>query len=165
MYSLYRSDRYEVLTPNYPIDASNVVVMFNNKVKWRGISSLESQSVIYPRSYEYPTEMNEAIMPIEVNNSKFGMLMLLKGRASFFMTDSDEMAQLQQELNVDVIKYSTKHLYSKNLYMAFAKTEKGKKLVNIFNRRMPELIKNGNIEQLYLKLGLPQKVNLMQSIK
>lgn len=160
MYSLYRSIRYNILTPNYPIDASNVMVMFNNQIKWNGISSLEGQNVIYPRSYEYPAEMSVSVLPIEVNDSKHGMLMLLKGRAPFFMTDSDEMAQLQQELNVNVMTYSTKHLYSKNLYMAFAKTDKGQTLVNIFDQRMPELILNGTIEQLYLKWGLPQKVNL-----
>lgn len=162
MYSLYDAKQYKLLAPQYPIDASHVMVMFNKNVKWHGISSMEGQDVIFPRSYKYPSEILVNFTPIEVNSSKQGMLMLLKGRASFFMTDSDEMSQLQQELKVDVLTYKTKHLYSKNLYMAFANTEKGQELIEIFNRRMPKLIAQGVIEQLYNKWGLPQKVNLNQ---
>jgi ABC-type amino acid transport substrate-binding protein len=82
--------------------------------------------------------------------------MLLKGRAKFFITDADEMSQLQQELDVDVLKFSTKQLYAKNLYMGFAKTDKGKKLVAEFNKRLLELINDGTMQQLYNKWGLTQ---------
>ncbi len=160
MFSLYKSQRYNMLTPHYPINHSKVMVMFENKVNWRGVISLKNQNVIYPRSYEYPSMIDVAFKPIEVNDSKHGMLMLLKGRAKFFMTDSDEMAQLQQELDVDVLKFNTKQLYAKNLYMGFAKTDKGKQLIAEFDKRLPELIEDGTMDQLYHKWGLTQKIAL-----
>lgn len=156
MFSLYKSQRYNMLTPHYPINNSKVMVMFDNKVDWQGPTSLKNQHVIYPRSYEYPSMIDIDFKPVEVNDSKHGMLMLLKGRANFFITDADEMSQLQQELDVDVLKFSTKQLYAKNLYMGFAKTDKGKKLVAEFNKRLPELIDNGTMQQLYNKWGLTQ---------
>lgn len=156
MFSLYKSQRYKMLTPHYPINNSKVMVMFDNEIHWQGPSSLKNQHVIYPRSYEYPSMIDVDFTPIEVNDSKHGMLMLLKGRAKFFITDADEMAQLQQELDVDVLNFSTKQLYAKNLYMGFSKTDKGKKLVAEFDKRLPELIDDGTMQQLYNKWGLTQ---------
>ncbi len=58
--------------------------------------------------------------------------------------------------DVDVLNFSTKQLYAKNLYMGFSKTDKGKKLVAEFDKRLPELIDDGTMQQLYNKWGLTQ---------
>ena len=71
------------------------------------------------------------------------------------------MAQLQQELDVDVAQFRTEIVYSKNLYMAFAKTDKGEALAKEFDQRMEVLITQGIIKQLYKKWGFKQYVNFI----
>ncbi|MBL4911103.1 MAG: transporter substrate-binding domain-containing protein [Alteromonadaceae bacterium] len=162
IFSLYeRDEQDDILTPKYPIDAGSIMVMFNKRIIWEGIKSLQHKNVIIPRSYRYANEIKTDFKAMEVNDSKHGMLMLLKGRAPFFITDSDEMAQLQQELDVDVAQFHTEMVYSKNLYMAFAKTDKGKLLAKEFDQRMKSLISQGVIKQLYKKWGFKQYVNFV----
>jgi len=160
MFSLYsRDENSEVLTSQHPIDAGTVLIIFDNKLSWNGMSSLHKQNVIMPRAYKYHQYITEDFTPMEIKDSEQGMAMFLHGRAPYFVTHYVEMLKLQKEHNIDPTKYRTEVLMQRNLHVGYAKTEKGAKLREIFDKKMSEIIQNGVIEKLYKKWNIKQLVN------
>jgi len=160
MFSLYsRDEKSEVLTSQYPIDAGTILIIFDRKLSWEGISSLNKQNVIIPRAYNFDKFIKEDITFMEIKNSKQGMAMFLHGRAPYFATHYVEMLELQNIHDIDPTKYRVEILQQKDLHIGYANTSKGKILRKIFDQKMPILIQNGQIEELYKKWNVEQLVN------
>jgi len=160
MFSLYsRESNSSILTSHYPIDAGTVLVIFDRKLAWNGQPSLRDQEVIIPRGYNYHKHINVPFIKMDIVNSEQGMEMFLRERAPYFITHYEEMLKLIDIHNIDRKLYRTEVVYRKNLHMGFAKTDKGKKLKQIFDQKMPELIENDSIKGLYEKWNLEQFVN------
>jgi len=154
-FSLYMNSSNEsYITPKHSLTSGEVVIMFSRDIEWKGISSLYQKDILYPKGYNFIPEIPISFTHIEVSDSKTGILMLMRGRASYFITNLEEMTQLQQELRIDMTLYRVEHLYSKKLFMGFSNTDKGRRLVEQFDQRMTLLINNGQIDKLNKKWNL-----------
>ena len=154
-FSLYMANSNEdYVTPKHSLASGEVVIMFSRDLEWQGISSLNQKDILYPQGYNFIPEIPITFTHIEVSDSKTGMLMLMRGRASYFITNLEEMTQLQQELRIDMTLYRVEHLYAKKLFMGFSNTNKGRLLAQLFDQRMTLLINNSQIDKLNKKWNL-----------
>mgnify|MGYP000562430908 CR=1 FL=1 len=154
-FSLYASSsNKEYITPKHSLTSGDVVIMFSKTLEWEGITSLNQKDILYPQGYNFIPEIPVDFNHIEVSDSKTGILMLMRGRASYFITNVEEMTQILQELHVDMSLYRVEYLYSKKLFMGFSNTDKGKLLAEQFDQRMTLLINSGQIDKLNQKWNL-----------
>ena len=154
-FSLYESSSNKnYITPKHSLTSGDVVVMFSKNLEWQGVTSLTQKDIIYPQGYNFIPEIPVDFNHIGVSDSRTGILMLMRGRASFFITNIEEMTQNLEELQVDMTLYRIEHLYSKKLFIGFSKTDKGKLLAEEYDQQMMILIANGQIDKLNIKWNL-----------
>lgn len=81
--------------------------------------------------------------------------MLIIGRDDFFMHPREDLKAYIKSNNIDADKYEMRTVFSKELYMRFANTEKSKKLIEIYDKKISELLKTGEIEKIFDKWENP----------
>lgn len=143
--------------PNYPIDTEYTAIVYKKglPIEWLGEETLRNKSIVWVRGYNYHKYLNVKVRYIEVNKSEQGWLMLKADRVEFFMNSLTAINKYLKQNDIDRDNFNIETVLTKNLYLRFAKTEKSKQLIQIFDQRMNELTKLGILKELYAKWDSP----------
>ncbi len=139
--------------PEWHYDADNISAIFKleDVSEWRGEASLEGKTVAWLRDYDYDQYLGVSVRKKEVNHRKSGLGMLEKGRIDFFL---DARADLKAELDKGYLQtgeYGIETFLNLKLYPAFVNSERGRRLQEVWDRRMQELHDDEAFKQLYEK--------------
>ncbi len=139
--------------PNYPLDTEYTAVVHKKDTvdKWNGEKTIEDKSVVWVRGYNYHKYLNVDVDYLEVSKSDQGWKMLMADRTDYFMDSLDLINRYANENNINLANFQIRTVLIKNLYVRFARTQKSKKLIRIYDNRMKELIKSGEIKKLFTK--------------
>jgi len=139
--------------PRYPLDTeySAVVYKKGSVEKWNGVNTIENKAVVWVRGYNYHKYLPVKVKYHEVNRSEQGWKMLILGRVDFFMNSLNAINRYVNRNKVDLTDYRIKIVLVKSLFVRFAKTEKSKKLIEIYDSRMKELIEKDSLRKLFEK--------------
>ncbi|GBC62113.1 ABC transporter substrate-binding protein [Desulfonema ishimotonii] len=149
-----RKDR---LTPEYPMWTEYTAAVFrkDNITAWSGIKTLEGRKAIWLRGYDFHTD--DKMKPVylkwwgEVDAYAQGWSMLDKGRTDFFIDALVDINQYIKKSRVDMSPYRIEILWGEPSYMSFAETGKAEKLMKIYDKRIIELFKSGELKKLFDK--------------
>jgi polar amino acid transport system substrate-binding protein len=144
----------DFLMPRYPLDIEPTSVVFKKEhVKtWDGVKSLEGKKVAWPRGYDYHTTSeleNINLEWYEVDNITQAWKMLEKDRIDFYMDDGDDMDHYIESQNVDMAPYQKEIIWTKNLYIVFAKSKKAENLIELYDNRILELLESGELKKFF----------------
>jgi polar amino acid transport system substrate-binding protein len=148
----------DYLYPQWPIDIEELTVMFKKgkAAEWKGEASLENKTVSWIRGYDFQTFLNVNMTIREIDDLRSGLLMLENDRIDFLVDYIDgieeEAQNIQKTLNpkFDLAQYQMESLrVGEKVYVAFVNSERGKKLVEIFDRRMAQLYESGVLDTMY----------------
>ena len=139
--------------PFYPIDTEHAAVVFKKETvkEWNGQKSMNNRSVAWVRGYNYHKYLDTRVRRVEVNQSDQGWKMLLSDRVDFLMNSEQAINKYIEHNKLNRDDYEIETILIKDLYLRFAKTEKSKRLIKIYDQRMAELIYSGEIRSLFKK--------------
>lgn len=144
------------LFPRRPIDTeiASVVYLKNKAEGWKGPESLSGKRVLWLRGYNYDKYLDVKVDFGEIDERMQAWRLLDAGRYDFYMDALFDIESYIDQNNVDIEKYEIRPVIYNNLYLRFANTPKSKKLIEIYDKRIPELVESGEMEKIFQKWGL-----------
>ncbi len=137
----------------YPIavEEPKVVIYKTSQMgSWTGIDTLEGKTIGWIRSYEFRSYFDFEIKVYELNNLDSGLKMLSRNRIDYLMGYSSTITHQASESGINLNDYTIKPIFKGNLlYIGFTKNSKASRVISIFDRRIIEMIDNGELKKIY----------------
>lgn len=151
MLGSYKGEIDNVLMPVYPDSADDIIVMMLNKWRphWQGESSLEGESVLWPRGWQMDRYIPASMNWHEVDSHDIAMQLLKKERYRYYLTVGvlQSVSNTPTDIHREFIGWIP-------TYPAFGNHERGRKLQIIWDQEMPRLIKQDVLAELYRRYNL-----------
>lgn len=150
----YLNEIEGVIYPKQRFGADIVAAFFKkeNAGSWKGEESLKDKKVAWIKGYSFDEYLSVPVHKMEYDKRKTIIKLLLEhNKVDYFL---DALSDLKGEIEEEKINeelYSIEIVKKLDLYLAFADSERGKKLAGIFDERFPELVKSGEIKKIYDK--------------
>lgn len=151
---LYPDKDYIYPRWHFDLDA-NLVASYRANQPWNGAASLAGKRVAWIRGYDLQPWIPGTYQVTEVDTLDQGLKMLQAGRIDYLVDYDYNMTLLGAEYAMSVI------IQRKKIYIAFANTPKGKALATTFDNRMDALLKSGQLDALYNKIGMEKHFDLV----
>jgi len=150
----------ERLMPRYPIHVKRPTAVFKrNRIgDWRGPESLQGKTAVWMRGMNYEELIRERGINLQwhaVDDWRQAWELLRKDRVDVYIDAIGAVSTYVFINDVDMDRYRMEPLFSVRVYLSFSETEKSKRLIDIYDRRMPELLRTGVVEALYNRWDVP----------
>ncbi len=148
--------RPDQLMPIYPLYVDYTVAVFKKTAvqRWKGMETLDGQRAVSMRGYnfhKFPEFEGIHIDWAEVNTHKQAWKMLHYDRVDFYIDALIDVGHYIRTHHIDMTPYQMEILYSKNAYLEFAHTPRSETLLHIYERRIVELLRSGDLERIFAK--------------
>lgn len=150
----------EINRGKYPMNVLFMGVAFKKgKVaNWHGPKTIANKKVVWLRGYNHHNHPNLKGIKLnwrEVDLRKEAWGLLNKGRVDFYIESLLDMEGDMKKgyKRIDMNSFQIEIIWSENTYMGFSKSEKSKKLIEIYDKRIIEVFKSGELEKLFKKWG------------
>jgi len=132
-----------------------VLVVFKKGAvaEWKGEDSLSGR-IGWIRGYAFNEYLTKEVKFYETDDRETGLKMLERDRLDFFLDTEAELKAALEAGVVDPKNLQVETILKLNVYLAFADNDRGRKLRKIFDDRMAELVKSGDLKPSYEKWGL-----------
>lgn len=146
----YLDEVPDALYPEWHFDADFVSAAYHpGRVdQVNGESSLAGETVAWMRGYAYDDYLTVDVEETRVDDRQGGLRMVRNGRVDFFIDAAVDLNHGLEESGLDR-SLATAPVLELPLYLGFADTERGRELLAIWDRRLPELLEDGTISRLY----------------
>ncbi len=145
------------LAPKYPMYVDYTACVFKkNEIKeWKGLETLNGKTTVWLRGYDFHKNphMKEVKLKkwYEIDGCDQAWSMMGKTRADVYI-DAFVVIQSYTKANkIDMSSYQMETLWGENMYMAFANSERSKKLIEVYDKRIIELLRSGELKRLFEK--------------
>ncbi|QTA79868.1 Solute-binding protein family 3 domain-containing protein, MltF-like [Desulfonema limicola] len=145
------------LIPVYPMFIEYTAAVYKKETikTWEGIKTLNDKNAVWLRGYDYHTSLYLKDINFkqrgEVDDYSQAWSLIDKGRYDVYIDALIDLHKYIRHNKLDMTSYSLEILWGEKAYPAFSNTEKSKKLIKIFETRIIELHKSGQLKQLYDK--------------
>ncbi|MBU1249057.1 MAG: transporter substrate-binding domain-containing protein [Proteobacteria bacterium] len=129
---------------------------FFNKVRigpWRGMESLRDKIVTARVSYYRTENFQVPVQLKEVQTGVAGLGMVVLGRADFYV---DDLNLIKESLAANTVDYQPEDydirpVGSRSYYPLFNTTDRGKRIMELFDRGMETMIRSGELARIFKK--------------
>ncbi|NRB37394.1 MAG: transporter substrate-binding domain-containing protein [Pseudomonadales bacterium] len=152
---------YEIDSVIYPqnhfgVDIVQVIFLKNKNIQWTTIDTLRHQRVGWIQGYSYhdylPGRITKTLKISRLDNRQQAFDLLRADKLDFYIDAKSDLSDFLDTNPVFVpTRYFREDILELKLYVAFSNNEKGREYADIFDRRFPELLRNGAIKALYDK--------------
>lgn len=156
-YSTEKEGKPYLSTPRMPIDKERTVAMFDQARNggWSGQASLKNAQLAWVRGYDYHESLEVKVDDFEeVVDSEQGLNMLRAGRFDYFLDHSGALQDTISRVGFDTSGYRIETVIEENVYMAFANTDKGRQLSEIYDAGLAQLIESGELRRIFARYEL-----------
>ena len=146
---IFREDVKQAILPKWYIDTDDPILVFyrpedENIANINNLSNLTSSWV---RGFHFERYIKESPSSYQVNSVDEGFTLLAKKRIDTFI---DYLSNVPEDLTSQFKHFEL--LPSRHLYIAFQKNQQGQKLAKIYDQKMSELRKSGELKTIYAQL-------------
>jgi polar amino acid transport system substrate-binding protein len=154
----YEGDVTNGLYPKYPIDYDDLTVMMPSPkaAGFTGEASLKDKKVAWIVDYGYDKYLTVPVKVTEVSDREGGIKMLQSGRVDYYIETKSTIEPALKEMGISSKDFALSTLKWIRLYVCFAKNPKGAQLQEIWDRRIPVLIKSGELKKAFAKWGFEE---------
>jgi polar amino acid transport system substrate-binding protein len=141
----------------YPIILSRYNAFFhrNSITVWDGINTIKGRKIVltYYMAEGLGLKKHEVI---EVTERKQALQILLSHYADFYIDDEKVMKEeINKNVNLfNIDDYQMENIVEVELYMISPHTERGRQIMEIYEKGTEKLFKSGELKRLYSKYGL-----------
>ncbi len=122
------------------------------------LDTLGVYRLIWLRGYDYQDQLPNVRNYKELQSKKGVLEMLKNHRADFYLDAEPEVRNLLTKAEQPAL-YSVTLLASLPVYFGFAPGARGQQLADLFDRRMAELVKSGELKPLFQRWKQPYPFN------
>ena len=146
------------LYPNWHISVEEpIVVLLRDEATldtWQ--KNIGKDGVVWIRGYGFENAdwWNTDTLFTEVATVEQGLKMLDTRRVSAYIGYESQINAALVELDLQDLFEPVTLVSDKKLYLIFSNTEKSKELIQVFDRRMSQLVSSGRVEEIYNAWGL-----------
>ena len=134
--------------PRWPYAADRVVALGLTRLPKPTLQTLANYRLIWVRGYAFQDQLHSVGRYQEVQRREGIPAMLREGRADFYIDDDAEvdflLASLERPTDLQVTE-----LQLLPLYLAFARTERGRALKQLYEQRMDVLVRSGSLRAIF----------------
>ena len=148
------------LIPTHPIDSLPICAVFKKETMptWAGLPSLDGKRAVWMRGYDF--QKNSYLQGFhvqweEVDEFAEAWFMVERGTTDFYIETLPMIEMYIAANQVDRQPYRVEPLWQEKLYLSLADSEKSKTLIDIYDRRIIELLKSGELQTLFEKWNVP----------
>lgn len=169
-YDLVREGRADFMTCHDRVDPPLVLArhpMFENAFHvffakarfpdWRGPESMRGATVVWRIGYYDPGNFGVRFRVREVKSGTSALGMVVLGRADFYVDDvnfiRDSLARTA--LRFDPGDFRIEPAGSRQYRPVFAMSERGRRIMELYDRGMETLYRNGALQRIYARWGQP----------
>ncbi len=149
----YHKEFEGVIYPSKPYsldrDQISVIYLSKSELDWQGLKSLNGAKVGWPRGYRYEKYLDVDFTPYEVSNAQQALAMLRLRRLEFYLDSDTEMNLAINESHIITKDYKKEALLNVDIYPAFQKDDRGRKLLKIYERGIKRLKESGILKKIY----------------
>ncbi|MBS4686536.1 hypothetical protein J4G63_04660 [Aeromonas sobria] len=143
---VYRDEVTGVRQPRYPASADDLTVFMLKKwqPKWQGEKSLQGQSVVWRRGWAFDKYIAVTMQWHEIDSDEMALQLLGKERYRYYLTAGVLYAKddILPNLHRAFLRWIP-------TYPIFADTPQGNRMMNLWDKGMVELIRSGNLADIY----------------
>ena len=145
---MYRDEVGDLDFPRWPYAADRVVALGLTRLPKPTLQTLANYRLIWVRGYAFQDQLHSVGRYQEVQRREGIPAMLREGCADFYIDDDAEvdflLASLEQPTDLQVTE-----LQLLPLYLAFARTERGRALKQLYEQRMDVLVRSGSLRAIF----------------
>jgi len=150
----------KMIIPKYPIVKEyNVALFKKDKIKkWEGVKSLDGLRLLWIRGYDFhknPLMKDMNLKWEEIDDYDTAWKMLNMERTDVYLDAFVDVRSFIKKNKVDMTPYQMEFIFGEIGYMAFSKSEKSEKLTAIYDKRIIELFKSGELKNIFKKWDYP----------
>jgi ABC-type amino acid transport substrate-binding protein len=151
----YRNEISErIIYPRSPYDADRIVALSLRSAPEATLQSIGRYRLAWMRGYDYQHYL-PGVQHFQEIQRRVGILRMLElGHADFYLDASTEVEEVLHE-GSDPALFRTTELIRLPLYAGFADTARGRALVELFDRRMAELLRDGELRPIFRRWQQP----------
>lgn len=151
----YRDEISErIIYPRRPYDADRIVALSLRGAPEATLQSIGQYRLAWMRGYDYQRYL-PGVQHFQEIQRRVGILRMLElGHVDFYLDASTEVEDVLHE-GSDPALFRTTELIRLPLYAGFADTARGRALVELFDRRMVELLRAGELRPIFRRWQQP----------
>ncbi len=152
----YRDEiREQVIYPQHPYDADRIMALGLADHPLPKLDELGSWRLAWMRGYAFQDYLPGPLDFTEIERRGGVLAMLERGHMDFYIDASTEIDELLAKHPEQAERFRTHALMNLPLYAGFADTARGRALVELFDRRMAELLANGELRLIFQRWHQP----------
>lgn len=147
------------LIPYFPLTVEHTAAVFRKDRigSWSGRQTLDGRTAVWLRGYDFHTSQLLAGIRlrewIEVDDPETAWKLLSQNRYEIYIDALIDLERYIASQRVDMAPFRMEILWRENTYVAFAATEKSRRLMEIYDHQIQELFKSGELKKLHEKWG------------
>lgn len=147
-------------TPRLPLYIEHTAAVFKkDRIKeWNGLKTLKNKSAVWIRGYNYhesPYLKNINLKWHEADTYDEAWISLTKADGADVYIDALVDIELYvKRKQMDISPYELKIIRKEKSYIGFSKTEKSKKLIEIYDKRIKDVFNSGELEKFFEKWNM-----------
>jgi polar amino acid transport system substrate-binding protein len=156
------------IVPKYPLYLDCITAVFKKATikDWQGRTTLNGKSAIWLRGYGYQDDFTDIQWTwSEIDEYQQAWDMLAADRVDIYLDTDFDIALYVKQQNIDMTPYQTETVKCENAYVGFAETEKSKKLIAMYDQRIPELLQSGELQKMFTQWGFSFKPFILEEKK
>jgi polar amino acid transport system substrate-binding protein len=154
----YQGDITNGIYPKYPIDYDDLTVVMPaaKAAGFKGEADLKDRKVAWIVDYGYDRYLGVPVKLTEVSDRESGIKMLQAGRIDYYIETKSTIEPALKEMGISDKAFVLDTIKWIRLYVCFVKSPKGAQLQAIWDKRVPELLKSGDLKKLFTKWGFEE---------
>ena len=143
---VYRDEVTGVRQPRYPASADDLTVFMLKKwqPKWQGEKSLQGQSVVWRRGWAFDKYIAVTMQWHEIDSDEMALQLLGKERYRYYLTAG--VLYAKDDIPPNMHRAFLRWIPT---YPIFADTPQGNRMLQLWDKGMVELIRSGNLADIY----------------
>ena len=154
----YREEASGVLYPRWNFDADHVYALGLATAPTPTLATLGKYRLAWVRGYRYENYLPNIKRYNQIERRNGILSMLKQGRADYYIDALTEIEAVVRDA-ADPAQYRYSHLAELPLFLGFADTPQARALMALYDRRMAELVKSGELKPVFEKWQQPYPFN------
>lgn len=157
-------DEADSLYPRWNFDVDHVYALGLSSRVSPDVNLLGQYTLAWVRGYEYQRYLPNIKHYTEVQRRSSILSMLDAGRADYYIDALNEIQALLRR-SPRQSSYKVTHVAELPLYIGFTDNPKGRRLRELFDQRMDELVPSGQLREIFARWHQPYPFDAQTSVK
>ncbi|MBV6286658.1 substrate-binding periplasmic protein [Pseudomonas aegrilactucae] len=150
----YHEESDDYLYPRHAFDSDHIYALGLASSPVPTLDTLGRYKLSWVRGYDYQHYLSNVKEFREVQRREGILPMLERKRVDFYIDAQTEVNYVHAQAS-DPARYRRTHLGELPLYLAFARTDQAVAIMELFDRRMDELIASGALREIFARWKQP----------